>query len=1528
MTFFMMCRLYLCLIFALCAQNLVRPVELSLDAEDDIHPSIRDPETLQKESLDESRRLSRAEKNEIISHIMGLLGKLRRSSSEQMKLLKRNHEENTQLGNLSVNPIKKLRDGYYRFVNGIVTFVPYSQREMGTEINPNKTKLNKTLSENSTSKLDKRNNLPGNTEWSQARKPELELKSSGNSGVTLDMLHKDTNSNKNVEEIVYHFNETVKEPKIESESDLDIPKQKHSKTIVREQVNNEESSDHILTAIMSDITESSDAETGEAGYIEYKKISKDTKENKIKVREDDTSNTDMDTQSMDERQNADKNYLVISKDAYQVLYSEFNDQGPQNRAETEEDENLNGSYPAEKPNLPKLTRRIGETFSKAPLTLEKQSFIDLNPKRKAPSLKLSGIGVPVLKSSDSLPNSYTFQPNTNWKLNNIQISNEQDSFPRVNLGNGTVLLPIKLSDDFVLYSRSIVNPQNFHRRRPAAQMEGEEILLGEMESLFPGFEKAIKSNFTQVIVQNIFIGNHQNDTNRIQHVVATTQYDPLSSYNIQNHNDEYDYFYDDYAQDVKMPTSSSHGQTSESVDTHVQESLVAMAAQLGYTHNGALPPEKIFLSVSEQGLSTEAPPSTVKIKPSTRRMQDSTKPPVVHSSENLKNNQTAQDTNATFYSTHSYIEDMPQKNSINVVSISDKVNGQAFSGSVTKPSLDLLAEIPETPDSSSIASTASTSHNASDATSTSSSTSEETIFASRFNNTTLLVVNDISTHQTISETTSVQPYDIISTVKLTSLLPKKNVMLMKFMSPNMFKYMSSSLKGKSSISPGKLSTVTVSTTPLGTPIASEVFSTFTEDKLPLSTFPTTVNSINPTQSKAITTDETASKESVKSTVLTFPTLDALKEAHEVTTDTTQLDIPTQQNILSKSIAHILEVITEAVTPTALMVANDPYIPVSALPKIQDNKSSNAPFPSTKQSIASKWMLMGPQRRPFTAVPNLKQVTLPWYMTMYTTKKASTPKQIATKTPVKIPSKTTILPAFVTSEIFKGGIQPSQVQVSSTVTSSVVTISSTLSTTPSISKSFNSILKEVPTPGLKPYMRMPGGMILHSNKKRIPVNLLSLSPVNISLDTGSMPTRVSGFLGPYFVTDNPKNRPTPVGSQEETSLNEPLPYGSDLITEASLNNSHFTYSDGDLVLSWEEDDKEQRPLNFPIEPKLSCQKTTKERKVSFVSPKYPEPNEEKGSCTLRIFIEKNSVCQLRIDFYDVRMLLPRQGFCLDQYLHISGSVKPNGIEKLCGRNPDQHIYIELEESKEDGLPRHVDLTVVTVPSGYLYRYGMLVRQIECFKKSHLEAPAGCAQYFTEGRGVLKSFNFDGGQYYNNQAYRICIKSGKNACAIAFRSNDAGFGIQKLNSRRIPATHAGVGAKVCNRDYIWLPDGVPDFLPGTPSQDRYCGGVLSPFHGDSSSRPVLSMIKNSVITLEFRTGLPRKFNANHHGPGFKLAYVQLSLCDQSSSPIFRRNREREETMQERVLNKTYSYRKPVVSDERLSNSQYYSDYYDYF
>jgi len=67
-----------------------------------------------------------------------------------------------------------------------------------------------------------------------------------------------------------------------------------------------------------------------------------------------------------------------------------------------------------------------------------------------------------------------------------------------------------------------------------------------------------------------------------------------------------------------------------------------------------------------------------------------------------------------------------------------------------------------------------------------------------------------------------------------------------------------------------------------------------------------------------------------------------------------------------------------------------------------------------------------------------------------------------------------------------------------------------------------------------------------------------------------------------------------------------------------------------------------------------------------------------------------------------------------------------------------------------------------------------------------APAGCAQYFTEGRGVLKSFNFDGGQYYNNQAYRICIKSGKNACAIAFRSNDAGFGIQKLNSRRIPAT----------------------------------------------------------------------------------------------------------------------------------------------
>ena len=40
---------------------------------------------------------------------------------------------------------------------------------------------------------------------------------------------------------------------------------------------------------------------------------------------------------------------------------------------------------------------------------------------------------------------------------------------------------------------------------------------------------------------------------------------------------------------------------------------------------------------------------------------------------------------------------------------------------------------------------------------------------------------------------------------------------------------------------------------------------------------------------------------------------------------------------------------------------------------------------------------------------------------------------------------------------------------------------------------------------------------------------------------------------------------------------------------------------------------------------------------------------------------------------------------------------------------------------------------------------------------MKAPAGCTQFHFGQAGIVKSFNFEGVQYLNNQNYRICIRS---------------------------------------------------------------------------------------------------------------------------------------------------------------------------
>ena len=54
-------------------------------------------------------------------------------------------------------------------------------------------------------------------------------------------------------------------------------------------------------------------------------------------------------------------------------------------------------------------------------------------------------------------------------------------------------------------------------------------------------------------------------------------------------------------------------------------------------------------------------------------------------------------------------------------------------------------------------------------------------------------------------------------------------------------------------------------------------------------------------------------------------------------------------------------------------------------------------------------------------------------------------------------------------------------------------------------------------------------------------------------------------------------------------------------------------------------------------------------------------------------------QVRVDFVDTSMLAPVQGKCSQQSLSVAGNIWPLGVSNFCGRNSDQHFYIEVDRT---------------------------------------------------------------------------------------------------------------------------------------------------------------------------------------------------------------------------------------------------------
>ena len=108
-------------------------------------------------------------------------------------------------------------------------------------------------------------------------------------------------------------------------------------------------------------------------------------------------------------------------------------------------------------------------------------------------------------------------------------------------------------------------------------------------------------------------------------------------------------------------------------------------------------------------------------------------------------------------------------------------------------------------------------------------------------------------------------------------------------------------------------------------------------------------------------------------------------------------------------------------------------------------------------------------------------------------------------------------------------------------------------------------------------------------------------------------------------------------------------------------------------------------------------------TNFVNPSYPGTDSTTGECKfylvlnsdvcqvslaeLLYFIDNSciskifSLIKVRVDFVDTSMLAPVEGKCSQQSLSVGGTVWPLGVSQFCGRNSDQHFYIEVARAGE-------------------------------------------------------------------------------------------------------------------------------------------------------------------------------------------------------------------------------------------------------
>lgn len=283
-------------------------------------------------------------------------------------------------------------------------------------------------------------------------------------------------------------------------------------------------------------------------------------------------------------------------------------------------------------------------------------------------------------------------------------------------------------------------------------------------------------------------------------------------------------------------------------------------------------------------------------------------------------------------------------------------------------------------------------------------------------------------------------------------------------------------------------------------------------------------------------------------------------------------------------------------------------------------------------------------------------------------------------------------------------------------------------------------------------------------------------------------------------------------------------------------------------------------------KKSCGGSTAFNNSYFI---HPEESGV-GACALTIQRMNEDICQVRLDFLELRLSQPDwDGHCNDDFLMVTGEL-PTSIPVICGVNDGQHMYVEV--APDGGA---LELVVDSVLPSSSRSWRIQVTQIGC--DSRYLAPSGCLQYYTESVGNVSSFNFlrdlvhapPTSQIVDHN-YGICVRRMPGYCGIVWERDPATAYSFTVSGDVYAQSPDVIGdpascstGSACPSDYVIIPGGYSEGFDPEQS-DRFCG-LGFPISVTSTSTPFVLYVRTDGNEI-----------ADGGNLGFSLNYRQIADC----------------------------------------------------